>query len=248
MPAVTSFRWRSQVGWDDVPHLDEKTKRELLQSYLPHEREARTKGEPSLGSGAVYPVPWGEIESEPFKIPPYWKTGFAMDVGWQRTAALWGAVDPSTHVMYLFGEYYRGQELPIVHANGIKLRGDWIKGAIDPAARGRGQDDGKQLFQSYRDLGLRLTLANNAVDAGIYEVWQRLSIGRLKVFRTLVNFKDEYRFYQRDEKGQIVKRKDHLMDCLRYLVMTWDAIAAVEPPPTLDVTPSAGVADRRAGY
>jgi hypothetical protein len=65
-----------------------------------------------------------------------------------------------------------------------------------------------------------LHLADNAVEAGLYEVWQRLSTGRLKVFNNLSNFRTEYRMYRRDENGKIVKKNDHLMDAARYLVMT----------------------------
>jgi hypothetical protein len=48
------------------------------------------------------------------------------------------------------------------------------------------------------------------------------------VFRTLQNFLSEYRLYRRDEKGRIIKAKDHLMDDLRYLVMSGRAAAKVK--------------------
>ncbi|WP_230684286.1 hypothetical protein, partial [Streptococcus pneumoniae] len=87
----------------------------------------------------------------------------------------------------------------------IKARGKYMNGVIDPASRGRGQKDGEQLLQNYIDLGLRVTPAINAVEAGIYEVWQRMSTGRLKVFKSLQNWLSEYRIYRRDDKGRIVK-------------------------------------------
>ncbi|MCW5980334.1 MAG: terminase family protein [Bryobacteraceae bacterium] len=77
-------------------------------------------------------------------------------------------------------------------------------GAIDPAARGRSQVDGRQLLQMYTDLGLRVAMADNAVEAGIYRVWQRLSSGRLKVFQSLEQWRSEFRLYRRDEKGRVV--------------------------------------------
>ena len=209
------------AGWDDVPHLSAETKAGLLSAYLPHEREARTKGVPALGSGAIYPVPEDDIICDPFEFPAWYQHVYAMDVGWNRTAALWGARDPEDDVVYLYAEYYRGQAEPAVHAAAVRARGEWIPGVIDPAARGRGQKDGERLFQNYVDLGLTtLTPANNAVYAGIEKVWGRLSTGRLRVFRHLANFLAEYRIYRRDEKGAIVKENDHLQDCCRYMCLS----------------------------
>jgi hypothetical protein len=79
-------------------------------------------------------------------------------------------------------------------------------------------------------LGLNLTQADNAVEAGIVAVWQRLSTGRLKVFRTLVNWIKEYRFYQRNEHGKIKDgQADHLLDDTRYLILSGLARAAIRP-------------------
>lgn len=212
-----------------MPHISEKAQKDLVGSYSPHERDARSKGIPSLGSGAIYPVPEEDITVDPFEIPAYWKHAYALDVGWNRTAALWGALDPESDVLYLYAEYYRGQAEPAVHAAAIRARGEWIPGVVDPASRGRGQKDGEQLLYAYTNLGLVLTLANNAVDAGIYEVWSRLSTGRLKVFKTLQSWLSEYRIYRRDDKGRIVKENDHLMDDTRYLVLSGIPIATFRP-------------------
>ena len=207
------------AGWDDVPHLTEEQKADMLKSTMPHLRDARSKGIPSLGSGAIYPIALDEFVIDPIKIPDYYPKLFAMDVGWNVTAAVWGAWDQDSDVVYLYSEHYRGQAEPAVHASAIKARGEWIPGVIDPASKGRTQTDGKQLYKMYRDEGLNLRTADNAVEAGLLEVYQRLSTGRLKVFNTLSKFLWEYKLYQRDEKGRIVKKNDHAVDCARYLCL-----------------------------
>lgn len=217
------------VGWDDVPHLDEKAKAELLASIPPFQRDARSKGIPQLGAGAIYPVPESEFVIPDFELPAHFPRVYGMDVGWNRTAAPWGAWDREGDVIYLYSEHYRGQAEPSVHAEGIRARGPWIPGVIDPASRGRGQKDGQKLLELYRDLGLDLHMANNGVESGIYEVWQRLSTGRLKVFRSMNNWLSEFRLYRRDEKGQIVKANDHLMDATRYLIVSGREHAKVKP-------------------
>lgn len=201
--------------WDDAPHLGEKEKEELMASLPPYQRDARSKGIPQLGSGAVYPVPESEIVVEPFQIPSHWKVCYGFDVGWNNTAALWLAHDIDNDTVYVTHDYKRGQLEPAVHASAIKSKGN-CPGVIDPASRGRSQKDGEQLIKLYGDQGLNLFLADNTVEAGIFDVYERFTTGRLKIFRTCSETLSEYRIYRRDEKGRIVKQNDHLMDCLRY--------------------------------
>lgn len=216
-------------AWDETPHLNAKAKADLASTYLPHELQARTRGVPSLGAGAIYPLDENDIVCDPFEFPLWYRHFYAMDVGWNRTACLWGALDPESDILYWYSEYYRGNAEPPIHAEAVKSRGTWIPGVIDPAARGRSQKDGEQLFNIYTGLGLNLTAANNAVEAGIYKVWSRKSTGKLKIFRTLQNYLTEHRIYRRDEKGKIVKSNDHVMDCERYGISSGIELAAQKP-------------------
>ena len=224
-----------QATWDDAPHLTEQAKAELWKSIPPYQRDARTKGIPQLGSGAIYPVPESDILVDDFELPAYFPRSYGMDVGWTRTAAVWGARNNESGIIYLYSEHYRGQAEPAVHAQGIRARGDWIPGVIDPASRGRSQRDGQQLFQDYRDLGLEIEISRNALEAGIYEVWQLLSAGKLKVFRSLVNWLMEFRVYHRDENGKIVGEMDHLMAATRYFVLSGRDRMITKPQPPKEV-------------
>lgn len=225
---VLSFQEKEKVGqaciitatWDDAPHLSDEDKNELMASLRPHQRDARSKGIPQLGSGAIYPVQEADILCEPFVIPQQYFQCYGFDVGWNFTAALWMAYDQDADIMYWTHEYKRSQAEPSVHADSVKARGLWIPGVIDPASRGRSQKDGEQLLQSYNDLGLKLSIANNARETGIFNVYQRMTTGRLKIFRSCVQTIAEWRLYRRDEKGNVVKENDHLMDCGRYAVNT----------------------------
>lgn len=208
------------AGWDDVPHLSETQKAAMRAETPTHLIDARSKGIPSLGSGAIYPLAETEFLVDDFALPSHWPRAYALDVGWNRTAALWGAMNPEAKIVYLYSEHYRGQAEPPIHAAAIKARGDWIPGVIDPASFGRGQSDGEQLIKHYRGLGLDVRPADNDVEAGILAVWQGLSTGTIKVFRSLQNWRMEYRMYRRDENGRVVKENDHLMDDTRYLILS----------------------------
>lgn len=214
--------------WDDVPHISKNQKKVLWDSIPPYQRDARSKGIPQLGSGAIYPVPESEITVDDFELPVHWAKLYALDVGWNNTASAWLAVDRDTGVSYLYSCYKKGEAEPAIHTEAIKARGDWIKGKIDPASRGRSQVDGVQLMQSYIDLGLQLDTAQNAVEAGLYKVWEAFSTGKLKVFKSCTQLLEELRIYRRDDKGKIVKTNDHIMDAMRYVYMSKDE-AEVRP-------------------
>jgi len=219
--------------WDDVPHLSTEEKEQMLLATSPHLRKARSEGDPSVSEGLLYPVSKEYVVVDDFKIPVYWPKLYGMDVGWNNTACVWGAWDRDNDVIYLYSEHKQGESEPVIHAKAIQARGMWIKGAIDPASRGRSQIDGEALYMLYKKEGLKIFPADNSVESGIYETWQRLSTGRLKIFKSLSNTIRELSLYRRDMKGKILKSNDHCMDAMRYMIMspasTWSLPVNEQP-------------------
>ena len=214
MPRVADGVYTTQLGWGDIPHLTESAKAELLRRTPPHLRGARQRGEPALGRGRIFDIDIEEITYQPFPIPDTWPRCYALDPGWNRTAALWAARNREADCVYLYSEYYMPRRPPLLHAQAIKAHGEWIPGVMDPAGgKKRSEQDGMVLLETYQRLGLNLIPSENAVDAGLEQVYDRLTSGRLKVSRSLQNFRFEYSIYRRDDKGKIVKSHDHLMDC-----------------------------------
>jgi phage terminase large subunit-like protein len=211
----------TNITWWDVPHLEQKEIEQMLAATPPQLRDARSRGIPTVGSGLIYPLDLKSITVDDFKVPPHWQRLYALDVGWNATAAVWGAWDRENDVIYIYSDYKKGgmegEDMPLVHAAAIKARGEWMNGVIDPAARGRSQVDGEKLFVTYKRHGLKIRPANNGVESGIFAVWERMSTGRLKIFASCGGLLRELSLYHRDEKGQIVKKNDHELDCLRYL-------------------------------
>lgn len=229
--AAQAHKWYVQAGWKDVPHLSADDKAALIATTPPYQIKARTEGEPVLGAGAIYPVAEEQILVPTRAVPDTWRRVYGMDVGWNRTAAIWAAQDPGSGALELYDEHYMGQGEPASHATAIKARGAWIRGVIDPASIAAGQKDGERLIEIYRgpELGLQLVPAENAVEAGLMAVWNLLITGRLRVQAHLSNWLSEFRKYHRDEKGKIVKANDHLMDATRYLVVSGMPYLSLKP-------------------
>ena len=213
----------ANVTWADVPHLKPQDIEQMLAATPPALRDARSKGIPTVGSGLIYPLALDAVVVDDFQIPRHYQRAYGMDVGWNNTAVVFGAWDRENDIMYITSEHKMGgqdnQDMVLIHSSAIKARGTWQRGVIDPAARGRSQVDGQKLFDLYKKSGLKLSIAPNAVEAGLYTVWERLSTGRLKFFKSCSKLGREFALYHRDKDGKIVKREDHLLDSLRYLCM-----------------------------
>ena len=110
-----------QATWDDVPHLSAEAKAELLLSIPPYQREARSKGVPQLRQLAPSIrfrnlTLWWRIS----RFRTIGRRLLGLDVGWNKTAAIWGARDNESGIIYLTSEHYMGLQEPILHSQAIK--------------------------------------------------------------------------------------------------------------------------------
>ena len=219
---ISGSKWVIGATWnDDIPHLDAATKAKIIAGCDPKERDIRMLGAFNLGSGAIYSSGIAEVDItvKPFPIPTHWPRVYALDVGWNTTAVLFAAQSVNDGTWFGYKELVFHKQPPEVVAAAIRREGE-MYGVVDTAATGASQKDGERLIDIYRALGLRLEFPDKSVEAGIAKVYQMLSYGQFKVFSNLTNFLTEYRLYRRDDKGRVVKLFDHIMDCLRYLIMS----------------------------
>lgn len=216
----TGNKFVVMATWDDAPHLSEEVKKELWASIPPFQRDARAKGIPQLGSGAIFPIGESEISEPPFEIPSHWPRCFGLDTdmgaGW--TGVVWGAFDRESQTVHIYDCYKRSRAELAIHISAIKARGEWIPGVGDAAALIVTAHDAQQLISLYRKAGLDVSLPDKSVEAGLQMMWEMMSAGRFKVFESCKAWFEEFRLYRRDDKGKIVKENDHLMDPSRYLV------------------------------
>ena len=234
-----------QASWTDVPHLSQEAQKDLFDSIArmhPHQVDARSKGVPSLGVGAIYPFNEESIRVDPFPIPKHFKRAFGLDAdaGSGSTAIVWGALDLDANIAYVYDCYKSSSRELSLHIDALRQRsqgsareivaqsggalGDaksaefWIPGVGDAKNLIVTEYDSHQVIELYRAAGVDVEYPDKAVEAGIGQVYEMFVGQRLKVFSTCTHFWTEMRLYRRDAKGRIVKKDDHVLDAMRYLV------------------------------
>jgi len=107
---------------------------------------------------------------------------------------------------------------------------DWMPGAYDGAGESATQDDGGNLVNLYANSGIRnwVPADKRSVGLGLNTVYQLMETGQLKIFSTCVKTMTELRMYARGEDGKVIKGNDHLMDAMRYAVVSGLPIAQVK--------------------
>jgi phage terminase large subunit-like protein len=211
---------------EDAEHYTAEQRQAIISSYPAHEREARAKGIPTLGSGRVFPVEESTVSVEAFPIPPHWVQIGGLDFGWDHPfAAVRIAWDRDADCIYVTNTYRAKGETPVVQAAALKAWGEWLPWSWPHDGLQHDKGSGEQLAEQYRSQGLKLTLeratfqdGSNGVEAGVMEMLTRMQTGRLKVFAHLNDWWEEFRLYHR-ENGRIVKEADDLMAATRYAMM-----------------------------
>lgn len=226
---VDKYKYSVVVDWDSVPHLSEAAKEEMIAAMQPHQVLAKTKGIAYAGSGVIYPMIDAEITVEPFEIPSYWPRAYGLDPGVNRTAVVWGARDPNSDVVYIYDEFYAEHISPADAVEAIKARGSWMSGVCDPAGLGIKNFEGIALYTEYLRMGLIISVANNALEPGIFQVYQGFKSGKIKILSTCSKLLTERRLYRRDLELKIIAKKNDLIDALRYLYTTGMSVACCDP-------------------
>lgn len=211
---------------DDAEHYTPEQRAAIIASYPAHEREARVKGLPSMGSGRVFPIEDEAITIAPFPIPEHWPQINGLDFGWDHPFACLGlAWDRETDTLYVVREYAAREATPVVHAAAIKPWGDWIPCAWPHDGLQHDKGSGDALKAQYAAQGLKMLTeratfddGGSSVEAGVIEMLDRMQTGRWKVFTTCGGWLQEFRLYHR-VNGQIVKERDDRISASRYAMM-----------------------------
>lgn len=230
---------------DDAEHYTPEQRAAIIASYPAHERDARTKGIPTLGSGRIFPVAEETIKVDPFEIPRHWVQICGIDFGWDHpSAAVRIAWDRDNDIIYVTSGHRQKEQTPIMFAATVKPWGDWLPWAWPHDGLQHDKGSGKPLRDQYAAQGLNMLkdkathppepgeeegTGGNGVEAGLLDMLDRMQSGRLKVFSNLNDWFEEFRLYHRED-GKVVKIDDDLMSATRYAIMM-KRFATIKPAP-----------------
>src|SRR5216684_50578 len=107
---------------EDALHIPAAERARIIAGFLPHEREARARGVPTLGSGRILLAPEESIVEAPIEyVPAHWFKLWGMDFGIDHPFAavliLW---DKDADVIHVHHCIRIADQLPIQHAAAMK--------------------------------------------------------------------------------------------------------------------------------
>ena len=224
---------------EDALHIPAEERAKIIAGYPAHEREARAKGIPMLGSGRIFAYSEEQV-SEPTMsyVPPHWARMWAIDFGIDHPfAAVYGAWDKDADIIHILHAIRMRDARAWQHAAAMlkyegarqDARGKWVGSKVPVAwpQDGHQRDTGKlePMSKLYKDNGLlmlphhaKFEDGSNSTETGIMEMDERFATGRLKIAAHLEDWFSEFRLYHRKD-GLIVKLNDDLMSATRVWVM-----------------------------
>ncbi len=181
------------------------------------------------GAGPVYRTGAAEITVPPFPIPAHWRRAYGLVIGAGTAHAVWLAEDASDKVIYAHASYAGADAPVVIHAEAIKARGPWLRGAavVSDAAK----PEAVALRATYRQAGVKMIEAVDTGETGIAQIDGMLRTHRLRVFSTATSLIDDLPLYRRAVDGGFGASRKGLVDALRHGVTTFGRVGRLKPAP-----------------
>lgn len=213
---------------EDAEHIKPEDRAKIIAGYSKHEREARARGVPLLGSGAIFSEPEENITEAGIRdVPQYWAKLWAIDFGIGQDHAfaavllLW---DRDKDIVHVHHTIKMVGSLPIQHAAAMRAVAADVPVAWPQDGTAR-EKSGAVVSSLYKKENLRM-LPDHATflkggystEAAIKEIEAREATGRFKVAGHLQDFFEERRFYHRKD-GLVVHLRDDLLSATQKGIM-----------------------------
>lgn len=228
------------------PSVDPDEFNRIRATMDPRLFQMRHEGKPARLVGQVYAGAWDPSDEvshcERFDIPKDWPKWIGLDQGYHPSPfhAIFLTQNPEGGERYAFAEYRADSKLTREHAVALTVLAHrlGVAGQLDFAfgdpSNKQGLADLQDALRSvdigsaYAPLDIRIAKAYNAVEPGIEYIYGAFKTHQLRIIRgacpVLVG---ELELYHRDQRGNIVKERDHGPDGLRYGDYSWSLRSTV---------------------
>lgn len=213
---------------EDALHIPPEERQKIIDGYQKHEREARTRGTPILGSGAIFTESEENVVEQPVRpVPLHWAKLWAIDFGigedhaFAAVLLLW---DRDTDVVHVHHVIKMVGALPINHAAAMKAIGADVPVAWPQDGTAR-EKSGAVVSSLYKKEGLRMlpdhatfVQGGYSTEAAVIEIQEREKNGKFKISSTCSDYLEERRFYHRKD-GKIIHVRDDIVSATQKGIM-----------------------------
>lgn len=220
-------RSRTMMGIWDVGHYNAKEKRDYLNDYEPHTREARGFGKAVAGDGAVFPL---NARALRVQVPApegdwWWLAG--IDFGYTHPAACVQMLRSPEGVFYVANTWSGKRKSPTQIARAV---GNWGSPPFVWPHDGNRKDqykaEGKGIWTLFEEEGMRMASSHvlnpsgdNRKSWGLSKMLTLMQDDKFKVSYKLTDWFDEFESYHYMENGRPTDEFDDLMSATRYCIM-----------------------------
>lgn len=243
---VCDYTFYTQSGWCQNPFISAGEIEVMKLDYPAWELPARMEGTPTFGQGKIFgflitdanSIIVDDINFD--SIPEHWNLIGGIDPS-ATSNGTWGACllaeDPTTRgknisstedptinigTVYMIKDYLVTDKVLNEHGSNLRRLFNYLSSVplvCDPA--GGGENAERQSALEYlRDTEkLNILVAekvNQAKNRAIQKIWMLHNRNKFKICRGCVNALEQFEQYSRDEKNQIIKQNDHIIDACFY--------------------------------
>lgn len=242
------------IGEEEIRHVSAERRAEIEEQMPAHERDARMRGVPQMGTGSVFPLTLVNDAVKRIDRRGYWdgQSGIpgdaryivGIDFGYDHPfAAVLCCWSPATQLFFVLDSFAMPRAGVRDHVDRIIAM---TGGLLVPTAwpHDGGQHDkgsGIALKKQYSDYGLNMLpthavnhgTARNDVAPAISEILDALRAGKVTIDPCNRELIDELMNYHYDEELRIVKARDDLVSAMRYAWMMrrsgkeWEQMAGI---------------------
>lgn len=173
---------------------------------------------------------------EPFEISPHYKKAIGGDYGYVNPSAfVYGAIDYDDNII-IYDEFYEKQQSMGEIAEAAMRHGKTVT-VYDFATKAPSKD-GKSIWSELQELGVPLIESNKDKLRNISVTNTLLKTGKLYITKNCVNLIKEIRGYKwkklklgemKNHSEEVVKKDDHAIDALLYLVAYIEDLKSTDP-------------------